>query len=118
MASGYGRIAPGGDCTGVSPLFTHRVALALELGVPYESLDVVAHSCDNPPCCNPEHLFVGTVKDNVIDMMNKGRDRYGWQRRKTHCKSGHPFSAENTRVDETTGWRTCRTCKGWKGLTL
>ena len=33
----------------------------------------VLHSCDNPPCCNPEHLFWGTCKDNTQDMIKKGR---------------------------------------------
>lgn len=35
----------------------------------------VLHRCDNPPCCNPSHLFVGTQQENVDDMIAKGRDR-------------------------------------------
>lgn len=62
----------------------HRIAYFLATGEdPYPLL--VCHSCDNPPCCNPTHLFKGTYADNNHDMLAKGHqargDRHG---RHTH----------------------------------
>lgn len=48
-----------------------------------EGLDIsgqcVLHRCDNPPCCNPNHLFLGSHKDNSDDKIAKGRARYAPQ---------------------------------------
>lgn len=49
-----------------------RVAYILSFGDIPESLDV-CHRCDNPPCCNPAHLFAGTTSQNIQDMVSKGR---------------------------------------------
>jgi hypothetical protein len=53
----------------------HRVAYTLIFGDFAEELDVL-HKCDNPPCCNPNHLFLGTAADNIRDMQEKGRANY------------------------------------------
>lgn len=99
---GYGYIHIGG-----SQWRAHRVAWTLAHGTIPKGLDVL-HKCDNPSCVNPEHLFLGTDKDNHQDKARKGRH---WQQRKTHCPAGHPYSEENT-YRPPSGGRKCRTCLG------
>ncbi len=62
-----------------TPLLAHRVACAFDGRQP-GSDQVVMHTCDNPPCCNPRHLVVGTQADNVADMHRKGRAVSGYDR--------------------------------------
>lgn len=53
----------------------HRFAMTLSLGISIPYGQCVLHRCDNPPCCNPGHLFLGTNQDNVHDRESKGRGR-------------------------------------------
>jgi len=53
---------------------SHRLAYFLATGHHPGKLCVM-HHCDNPPCCNPAHLSLGTVRDNTLDMISKGRNR-------------------------------------------
>jgi hypothetical protein len=50
----------------------HRASYADAFG-PIPDGMWVLHKCDNPPCVNPEHLFLGTARDNTLDSMRKGR---------------------------------------------
>lgn len=67
---GYGNISAGRLFVGMR---AHRLAWVLASNEAIPSELVVMHSCDNPKCCNIEHLSLGTRKDNMDDKMIKGR---------------------------------------------
>lgn len=76
---GYGRFAITSRKQGAA----HRVALELFLGEPLPADLMACHRCDNPPCCNPSHLFVGSALANKADCVAKRRHAKG----ETHYKS-------------------------------
>jgi hypothetical protein len=53
----------------------HRQAMEISADITLTPDQVVLHSCDNPSCCNPAHLVLGSQEDNIADMVAKGRQR-------------------------------------------
>ncbi len=66
FTNGYGQFR-----VGPKKVKAHRVAFELTHGRPPK--DLVLHSCDHPPCCNPAHFFEGSHADNAADRNTKGR---------------------------------------------
>jgi len=75
--NGYGRLYVHGI-----PELASRISFRIHKGPLPEGLEA-CHSCDNPPCVNPTHLFQGTHKQNFTDAVTKNRIRHG---------ENHPFS--------------------------
>lgn len=65
--AGYGKMS-----FNLKPSFAHRISWLIAHGA-LDSKVFVLHACDNPRCVRPDHLFLGTQKDNMRDMHRKGR---------------------------------------------
>ncbi len=92
-ASGYGQIGTWKE--GQPPISAHRASWILHRG-PLPAGMCVCHKCDTPPCVNPDHLFLGTSRENTHDMIRKGRLVVGFR----HKRSNHHNSKLNeSKVD-------------------
>lgn len=82
-ATGYGRVrlafAPGIN-------FAHRLSYFVANG-PFDLSLRVCHRCDVPSCVNPEHLWLGTQRDNIDDMLRKQRQRGGRSKGEDHSQA-------------------------------
>lgn len=110
--AGYGRIGALVSQKWRS-LGTHRLSFVLHNGDIPPGI-CVCHRCDNPGCVRPDHLFLGTVADNMRDMKTKGRAANPLataRRNQTHCKHGHEYTAENTQLIRGRNGRVERRCK-------
>lgn len=84
--SGYGKLTA--KRLGIVGGLVHRLMHELRKGSIPDG-QIVRHTCDNPPCCNPDHLLAGTKRDNAQDMMERGRS---WSQTRKRCKNDHDLT--------------------------
>ena len=91
--------------------FAHRMSFLAHGGV-LQSGQCVLHHCDTPGCVNPGHLYAGSYKDNVRDMIERGRhDHSGLElgrEKSTHCPYGHGELA--SRKSANMDYKYCMVC--------
>ena len=96
---------------------THRVSMMLHKDFDLQSPLLILHKdavCRNRLCFNPEHLYIGTQKDNIRDAISLGTFRFNkslsnGNTKKTHCPQGHEYNEENTL--RYGGKRYCKECR-------
>jgi hypothetical protein len=108
---GYGEFWVGSKNNGGRMYLAHRIAYQIKGGsFPRENL--VCHSCDNPPCCNPVHLWLGGDVDNARDKEAKGRSNNHtgdahWSRKKPRFLARGSSHGSRLRPEKT-----------WKGIQI
>lgn len=106
LPNGYGQI---GNFFGKKrvTLLAHRASWAVHFGeIPVK--EQVLHRCDVKACINPQHLFLGSQKENMRDMWSKNRQA-GQFKKQAYCKNGHLLTEDNTYKSKK--YRQCKTCK-------
>lgn len=98
---GYGLLSIGGR-----HYYAHRLSYELFVGPIPEGL-TVDHKCHNTSCINPDHLRPATMRDNIVKFGKT--NACAVNSRRTHCKHGHQFNRENTKI-RPNGSRRCITC--------
>lgn len=75
----------------------------------------ILHSCDNPKCVNPDHLRAGTQKENVKDMIDRKRAKFGFKRKiqnnKVFCINGHDVTEAESLYKSKNGYTACKICR-------
>lgn len=100
---GYGRIRTGSKkTTGATHVSLQIVGVTIPPGM------CACHKCDVPQCVNPDHLFIGTYKDNMQDAKRKGRMVFTNAPRKDVCPRGHEKTGDNLYLLR--GKRDCKAC--------
>jgi hypothetical protein len=89
------------------PLYATRVSWSLFHQREWPEGKIACHTCDNPSCVNPQHIWPGTNSENQLDKLRKGRAYNNG----SHCPRGHAYAGQPVYPsDKKAGLRRCRSC--------